>query len=92
MAIRGKRNSTVAIHNLIFLNYLRIIKGYGDVARKISKGTLYEEAGEPFGFNAWSAGLIIRKALKMPNEEIKNILIKNEAEDMLDMVLQLKGV
>lgn len=91
MATSGKLSRTATMHNLIFLNYIRVLRKYGEVAKKMAKGSLYEEAGEPFGYCEETAGKIIRSILRQPESDIRVILLKNEAEDMLDMVLQLKG-
>jgi hypothetical protein len=92
MATSDKLSRTVTMHNLIFLNYIRVLKKYGEVAKKMAKGALYEEAGAPFGYCEETAGKIIRAILRQPEADIRILLLKNEAEDMLDLVLQLKGV
>jgi hypothetical protein len=75
----------------MFVNYLRVIRKYGDKARKLSKSMLYEEAGEPFGYDHFVAGRIIRKSLRMPESELRAFLLQQEADDMLDLVLKLRG-
>jgi len=82
------KRSTAKIHRLVFLNYLKVVKGYGEEEVKyVSKGRLYELAGEPFGYDAMVSGRIIRKWLKTPRTEMIDIFIDEKVDlETLEMV------
>jgi len=51
-------------HKTLLVAYIEVIEKYGDHARFISKGQLYQEAGEIAGFTASYSGRIIRKMVR----------------------------
>lgn len=74
---------------MVFINYIRIIKNYGEDASNMSKGSLYEKAGSPFGYDERTSGRIIREGLKMPKESLNRILMTEEASEYIDIVLSM---
>lgn len=87
--IKPKRSTTQRRHRMVFINYIRIIKGYGKDALNMSKGSLYEKAGTPFGYDERTSGRIIREGLKMPKESLNKILMNEEAGEYMSIVLGL---
>ena len=49
MEKRPKRSTTMRRHELVFINYLRVLKRLGADAKNVSKIALYDEAGQPLG-------------------------------------------
>lgn len=83
---KSKRGNTVKRHRMVFYNYLRIIKGYGEEARGMSKSFLYEKAGEPFGYEWETAGKIVRDALRNGDNEIRKYLTKAEEQELVEVM------
>lgn len=73
-------------HRMVFHNYLRIIKGYGEEARGMSKSFLYEKAGEPFGYEWETVGRIVRDALRSRDNEIRKYLMETEEQELVEVM------
>jgi hypothetical protein len=86
MEKRPKRSTTMRRHELVFINYLRVLKRLGADAKNVSKIALYDEAGQPLGLDAMTSGRIIRAALKKNMVSDINYI---EAEGALDVLLKL---
>lgn len=63
-------------HRNILKEYFRIINMHGKLARRMSKESLYEEAGAPFYVGAIHAGRIIRGLI----ENNKPLVLEVERE------------
>lgn len=90
------RNNTLRKHRMVFQNYVRLLKKYGTLANKMSKDSLYAEAGEFLGYESKVSGMIIRSFLKKSRAELVNIISDQESDDALNVAIELslkgKGV
>lgn len=71
-------------NRLLFVNYLRVYKDLGPENKFVSKNRIYEIAGVIFNIEGATAGRIIRKYLKLTQEEQIRILSSIEANEMID--------
>lgn len=82
-----KRETTRKRHIMVFYHYIKVLKDHGSDAKYISKGRLYELAGEPFGYDADTAARIVRRLLEAPGIDINDLIVKEDALKCLEEVL-----
>lgn len=72
---------------MLFLNYLRVIKSFGNDARYIPALVKYERAAEPFNISPDRASRIIKKKLREKGRS-SNVNIE-ECNELLDTLTDL---
>ena len=80
-----ERDSIERRNRALFKNYIRIIKSYGEYAKYIPKGQLYEETGKPFFVGKRTVYQIISNMMK--NRD--NVGLPEEIEEDLHLVLSV---